>query len=335
MWIFRNKEFVGLGVLALVFWAATVAVGAWLSPAAAGMAAVCGLFWNGVLVFWQRRRYDSMRRLAKELDKVLHGEKLEDMAHFKEGDLEILRSQIWKMTLRLQEQAELLQEEKTGLAHALADISHQIRTPLTAANILLERLKNPVLSGEERRRLFYETEQMLDKIQWLVTSLLKMSRLDAGAITMKPQDISAETFLRDAIKPLEIPMEVHQKTCKVTGAEGVSFEGDYDWTLEAVGNVLKNGMEYTPDGGCLYVSCTDNPLYTEITITDGGTGIPEEDLPHLFERFYRGKNAGKDSFGIGLALSRMILSKENAVILARNTPEGHGEFCIRFYKTVL
>lgn len=99
--------------------------------------------------------------------------------------------------------------------------------------------------------------------------------------------------------------------------------------------MIKNGLEYTPEGGTLTICCDENPLYIELRITDSGAGIPKADLPHLFERFYRGKNAGKDSFGIGLALAQMILSRENAVIRAQNVPEGGGQFQIRFYKTMI
>lgn len=142
-----------------------------------------------------------------------------------------------------------------------------------------------------------------------------------------------DRFLREAILPFEIAMEVHDKRLNVTGAEGKRFTGDYAWTLEAVQNVIKNGLEYTPDGGSLSIGCDENPLYTEIVITDSGPGIPKEDLPHLFERFYRGENAGTDSFGIGLALAQMILARENAVIQAQNAAKGGGQFRIRFYKT--
>lgn len=276
-----------------------------------------------------------MRQLSEQLDEILHGKDIQKLEYYQEGDLGVLRDQIQKMTVRLREQARMLTEEKVSLADALADISHQIRTPLTALNLILERLKGQEGKEEQKRHLVREAQQMLEKMEWLVTSLLKMSKLDAGAITMQMQRIEMAPFLKEALAPFEIPMEVKGKTCVIRGAEQTAFFGDESWTLEAVRNVIKNGMEHTPEGGVLTIECQENPLYAEIKITDSGPGIAQEDLPHLFERFYRGKNAGENSFGIGLALAQMILSRENGVIRVQNAKEGGGQFLIRFFKTVL
>lgn len=335
MWVFRNREVKRQMVESVVLLILFTAAAALLSRIAAAAVFICSLFWCAAGLLREFRRYRDMRALAEQIDEILHGEDRMDLEHYQEGDLEILRNEIQKMTVRLREQTELLQREKLSLADALADISHQIRTPLTTLNLLLERLKNAELEEGKRRVLIREAEGMLNRIEWLVTALLKMSKLDAGAITLQMQKVPAAPFLREAMEPFEIPMEVHGKSFEIRGAKEASFVGDYNWTLEAVRNVLKNGMEYTPDGGRLLVECGENPLFTEIKITDSGKGIPEEDIPHLFERFYRGKNAGKESFGIGLALSRMILTQENAVIQAGNCEGGGGQFTIRFYKTVL
>ncbi|MCI8637678.1 MAG: HAMP domain-containing histidine kinase [Coprococcus sp.] len=336
MWRFRNKEIkIQIGIVLVGTAVLVMALGAVWGKEAGYAAFFCCLFWCVVNLAQMDVRYRRMRSLARQIDEVLHGKEIQEFQHFREGDLEILRDEIFKMTVRLKEQAELLQKEKTSLADALADISHQIRTPLTALNILFERIKNPDLPVPEKRRLLREAEKMLDKIEWLVTALLKISKLEAGAIALTKEHISMPEFLEDVFLPFEVSMDVHGKARKIIGAEGISFSGDYAWTLEAVQNVIKNGLEYTPDGGTLTVCCADNPLFTEIKITDSGTGIPVEDLPHLFERFYKGKNAGAGSFGIGLALAQMILTREHGVIQAQNAPDGGGQFRIRFYKTVL
>ena len=335
MWLFRNRDFTKQMLLSVAILLLGTIIAVYVEKETALAVFLCGSFWCILHFFREWKRYRDMRSLSEQIDEILHEGKTLELEHFREGDLEILRDEIQKMTGRLQEQTELLKQEKTSLADSLADISHQIRTPLTTLNLQLERLKSMELDPGNRRMLVREARKMLDKIEWLVTALLKMSKLDAGAVTLRMQRIELAPFLCDAMRPFEIPMEVHGKTYEIQGAGQVVFTGDYEWTLEAVQNVLKNGIEYTPDGGKLMIVCEENPVYTEIKITDSGQGIPEEDIPHLFERFYRGKNAGAQSFGIGLALSRMILAKENAVIRAQNAKYGGGQFQIRFYKTVL
>lgn len=336
MWRFRNRDFVKqAGLSAAGALLAVLAAWVMLGKNAAIAAFFCSIFWCILLLYRESTRLHGMRLLAGQIDEILHGNSMPEFKHFHEGDLEILRDEIYKMTIRLKEQADLLQKEKSSLADALADISHQIRTPLTALHILLERMRSPELNTDTRRRLLRDAQRLLSKIEWLVTALLKMSKLEAESISLQKETIPLKNFLADAVSPFELAMEIHSKTCNISGADGKSFIGDYAWTLEAVQNVIKNGLEYTPDGGELTICCEENPLYTELQITDSGPGIPKTDLPHLFERFYRGENAGRDSFGIGLALAQMILSRENAVIQAQNVKEGGGQFRIRFYKTMV
>lgn len=307
------------------------AVGLWVSKETALYALAVSVFMNGIYFMLTWKRYKNMRRLSLEIDRILHGEEELELGSYREGDLSILRDEIYKMTVRLREQAERLKGEKGYLADTLADISHQIRTPLTSLNLLVSRMQQPDMDEGKKRELLVEMKRLLGQVEWLVESLLKMSKLDADSIPFSQEHISMEHFVRRAVQTLEIPMELKNQHLTLEIPENCGFTGDYAWTMEAVMNVLKNCMEYTPEGGKIYVRAKENPLFTELVIADSGPGIAKEDMAHLFERFYRGKQAGKNSFGIGLALARAILSKENAVIRAENIPDGGSRFIIRFY----
>ena len=298
-------------------------------------AAAAALLFGGIYVYKMRKYKKSLRRLSGEMDRILHGSGELVLGSYEEGEISILRDEIYKMTVRLREQSETLTEDKEALADSLADISHQIRTPLTTLNLMTARMMQEGDDPEQRKRILREMNRMLERIEWLITALLKISKLDAGAICLEPADISMEGFLKKVMEPFEIQMDLRDQRCRIEGAEGMTFTADEAWTLEAVRNVVKNSLEYTPDGKALEISCVNNPLYTEISVCDSGPGIDPEDLPHLFDRFYKGNNAGSSSFGIGLALAQSIMSRQNGVIRAENRKEGGSRFRIRFYKQTI
>lgn len=335
MGVFRNKNVRNQFVLSLFFLAFTGIIAFVFDRKAGIFVLLSGTGLCILQIVFAEKRYKEIRLLSQQLDEILHEGGSMELRHFREGDVEILRDELQKMLLRLEEQTELLEKEKMSLADSLADISHQIRTPLTTLNLLVERLKKNTGDISSRQSLLREAEQMLDRIQWLVTSLLRLSKLDAGAIVLKPQTILLSSFFREVMKPFDVSMDVRGQSLEIRGDGSTEVQGDYNWTMEAIGNVIKNSLEYTPEGGLLLIEWTENPLFTEIKITDSGKGIPKEDIPHLFERFYRGKNAGNHSFGIGLSLSRAILAQENAVIYGQNVSPLGAQFVIRFYKTVV
>ncbi len=208
-----------------------------------------------------------------------------------QGELSILQSEITKMTLRIREQNNALRKEKEHSADSLADIAHQLRTPLTSVTLILSLLENNPEEGE-RKDLLRETEELLVRMDWLITSLLKLSRLDAGVVAFQTEQIEVTCLVRTALRPLLIPMELHDLTLQTDIPEGITISGDLSWLSEAVQNILKNCMESAGDGGRITIACTDTLLFTEITIRDSGPGFKKEDLPCLFDRFYRGKNSG-------------------------------------------
>lgn len=276
------------------------------------------------------KRYQRISSLADDIDQVLHGDSSIDFDSYSEGELSILHSEIYKMTIRLREQQQTLTREKAYLADSIADISHQIRTPLTSINLLVERLSASGLTDECRHRLTNELYELLDRIDWLITTLLKISRLDAGTVQFKQEQVSLEELLKKSCVTLLISMELRGQELLIH-ADG-AFHGDFSWTCEAIGNIVKNCMEHTPEGGRIEIEATENALFSEIIIRDNGTGISPEDLPHIFERFYKGKDSDGKSFGIGLALSRMIITGQGGTVKAENRKPVGAMFTIRFYK---
>ena len=276
-------------------------------------------------------RYKKIYELSADVDRILHGNNRNlSLEKYQEGELAVLQSEIHKMTLRLREQSQQLQEDKSYLANALADISHQVRTPLTSINLLVDLLSEPDIADEHRMKLTHELMTLLSRIDWLITTLLKISKLDAGTIQFKQETISLHELICKATAPLLIPIEIREQNLYVN-ASG-NFTGDVSWTVEAICNIVKNCMEHTPNGGEIRITASENLLFTEIVISDSGTGIAKEDLPHIFERFYKSKNAGDKNFGIGLSLSRMIITNQNGVIKAENNAMKGALFTIRFYK---
>lgn len=284
------------------------------------------------MITWQR--YQRLQQLSLELDTMLHNNTPVEFEKYREGELSILESELSKMTLRLNEQALALANDKKLLADSMADISHQIRSPLTASNLILSLLREPELPFPRRQQLLQELSQLLSRIDWLVEALLKISKMDAGTVQMQYIPVSVATVIEAAAEPLLIPMELREQTLTVhkEDSNNAKFTGDPAWTTEAILNILKNCMEHTPAGGTIQVSFSENTIYTQIIIEDNGPGFAKEDLPHLFERFYKGKNASEQSVGIGLALSRMIVSQQNGTLKAENRSHGGARFILKFYK---
>ncbi len=277
-------------------------------------------------------RYRKLKRLSLDLDAMLHNNTPIDFKRYREGELSILESELSKMTLRLSEQAAALASDKQFLADSMADISHQIRSPLTSSNLILTLLMEQELSPDRRRQLLRELTQLLSRIDWLVESLLKISKMDAGTIVFKHQPVSVPELIKQAAEPLLIPMELREQTLDIMPSiPQAQFLGDFTWSMEAILNILKNCMEHTPTGGAIKVSFSQNAIYTKIIIEDNGPGFAKEDLPHLFERFYKGINSSEHSVGIGLALARMIITQQNGTLKAENRPEGGARFVISFY----
>lgn len=330
MGFWRNTEVLRTFLLSLLLSAAAGGAGMLLGWKTAVLALVSGLVLTGFHLLATYRRYRRIASLASVIDRILHGEEPAGLPYSTEGELAILETEVQKMTLRLREHEQQLVADKVFLADSLADISHQLRTPLTSIYLLLTLLSERELTVPRRMELLGELRTLLSRMDWLVETLLHISKLDAGTVTLRTDAMPLETLLRHSCEPLEIPAELRGVQLSSTAQGNVTC--DLAWTAEAVGNIVKNCMEHTPEGGEIRLTAQENPLFSEILITDTGSGIAPEDLPHIFERFYRGEHASAQSCGIGLALARMIVTQQNGTVKAENRREGGAQFTIRFYK---
>lgn len=328
----RNREIRQFAGLFLVITMMAAAAGIFLAgPAAGALILILAACYGAAFFRFTRKRYRRIARMSEQVDLVLHDQDRLYAAEEEEGELSVLQSEIGKMTLRIREQNRALQKEKEHLADSLADIAHQLRTPLTSVNLILSLLEgNP--EEDRRRELFMELEDLLVRVDGLITSLLKLSRLDAGIIVFQKEPVEVKELIDAALRPLRIPMDLHDVIVRTEIPDDACMEGDPDWLAQAVQNILKNCMESAGDHGAVEILCEDTPLFTGIRIHDSGPGFEEDELHRLFERFYRGKDTKTSGYGIGLALSKSIITGQGGTVSARNHPEGGAVFLIRFPK---
>lgn len=277
------------------------------------------------------KRYRNIAKLSEEIDKVLHSHEAINFTIYKEGELSILQNEIQKMVIRLKEQRDNLSKDKIYLADSLADISHQLKTPLTSINLLLTFLGKEEITKEQRLGYINDLKNIMKRIDWMISALLKLSKLDAGTAYFKQDKILLQDIVNHSLETILIPMELKEQTLDMKIETNASIIGDMSWTVEAVLNIIKNCMEHTPKYGRIGIEGVCNSIYTELIIEDNGEGISKEDLPHIFERFYKGKNSAPQSIGIGLALARQIIVRQNGTVKAENKKDGGVRFVIRFY----
>lgn len=321
-------------ILQCAFLAAAAALICVLAPGSARLwVAVCGgvalAFFLGVFL----HRHRQIMGLAQQIDEILHEGRGVDLANCSEGDVAVLSNELAKMVARLERTNRQLGQERNALADALADVSHQIRTPLTAAALMLPKIER-AQDGRERTEALRQLESMLDRVSWLVTSLLKIAKVDAGAIRVERKPVTVEEVAFRAVEPLRVSMDLHGVRFVCDVQEGAAFDGDARWTTEALENILKNCVEHTPDGGVVTLEACEDALATRITVEDTGPGFAPDDLSRLFERFYRGQNAVQ-GFGIGLALAHALVSAQGGTLTAQNAPEGGARFQMAFPKLVV
>lgn len=278
----------------------------------------------------QNKKIKDIHTYLQQLNKRNYDLKIEENG---EDELSKLRNELYKTTVLLKESAKNSEQEKINLSNSLADISHQLKTPLTSIRILLDNIyENPNMDEKTKSDFIGEISKQIDWISSLVISLLKLAKFDAGSIIMNDKNINVKELINDVISNLDVMMELKNINVVQEIEENITFIGDYKWQVEALTNIIKNAIEHSKENSKIYIKVENTTVFLKITIQDEGEGINKQDLKHIFERFYKAKNSSEESIGIGLALAKTIIEKENGYVRA-DSVKGKGTiFEIKYLK---
>lgn len=287
----------------------------------------------GLFLRYNHGKDRKISEITAYLEEINKGNYRLDISDNSEETLSILKNELYKTTVMLKETAENSMQAKVQLKDSLSDISHQLKTPLTSILILLDAiLDDPDMEEATRNAFLRDMKREITGTKFLVEALLKLSRLDSNTTKFMRQEVNIEDILTEAVKNVEILGELRNVSVKVSGSSEKKLLCDFKWQVEALTNIIKNCMEHSEEYGEIRIQYAENSLYTEIKIQDFGTGIEPEDLPHIFERFYKGKNSSGDSVGIGLALAKAIIEKDNGYIQVDSEAGKGTKFQIRYFR---
>lgn len=277
------------------------------------------------LIFWHRKDILRIKFLTTYLEKVNNGDS-DILFQVGEDDLSKLQDEIYKTVTMLSQTRNMALRAKNNFAENLYNIAHQIKTPITSISLSMQ-----IMRENPSSKYLDQIQGRLSQLTHLEETLLLLSRIDAGTLPLEKKAVDLYTVLMLAADNLQDLLAKSNVSVDIPELGEITIQADLDWTMEAIINLLKNCMEHTPPGGVIHCSYEQNPIYTQIKIWDTGAGFAKEDLPHLFERFYRGQNAIHSGIGIGLSLSKAIIESQNGTISAKNLVDGGACYEIRFY----
>ncbi|MGL5716010.1 MAG: sensor histidine kinase [Paraclostridium sp.] len=250
-----------------------------------------------------------------------------------EGQIGLLKTELMKMTDILRENVELLKKEKIFLNNAISDISHQLKTPMTSL-ILLNDFMYEDIPKEVRIDFLDKTKTQLNRMDWLIKSMLKLSKLEAKVIDFKKEEVNIKVLIHKAVEPVKLLIDTKEIDLSISGDDSAKLIGDCNWSSEALINIIKNCVEHTKHKGKLEIYYEESTMFSEIVVKDSGEGIDEKDIKHIFKRFYKGKNSTKeDSVGIGLAMAKSIIESQHGDIKVKSQKGKGTEFTITFHKS--
>lgn len=276
---------------------------------------IFGILILGILLIYNRRREREVKKINKYLNEINSGNYELKIKENCEDELSKLKNELYKTTVLLRETAENSEQEKINLSNSLADISHQIKTPLTSIRIMLDNIEdNPNMDSKTREEFIEDISKQIDWISSLAISLLKLAKFDAGAIKMNDQEINVKKLINNVLSNLAIIIDVKNIKIEQKIDDDTIIKADYNWQLEALTNIIKNAIEHSHDNGTIHIDVENNSMFVKIKIRDEGEGIDKKDIKHIFDRFYKAKKSSENSIGIGLSLAKTIIEQENGYI---------------------
>ncbi len=287
------------------------------------------------IIFFKYNHSESKKinEITKYIEEINRGNYKLNIEENTEDELSILKNELYKITIMLKEVAENSQKDKTTLKDSLSDISHQIKTPITSILIMLDNILSDENMPEDIKKDFIkDIKREIVNIKFLVESILKLSKIDSNSIKFIKKEVFIKDIINEAVKNVSMLSELKNIEIIVSGDDSIKTICDLKWQVEAITNILKNCIEHSYENKKIYINYNQNNMYTELKIEDNGTGIDAKDLPHIFERFYKGKNSSSDSVGIGLALSKSIIESNNGYIQVDSELNKGTTFIIKYLK---
>lgn len=291
------------------------------------------VLYMAIIFIYLKQRDKKINQITQYINEIKNRKYDLNINENSEDELSNLKNELYKITIMLKEESEISRQDKEKIKMSVEDISHQLKTPLTSIMIMLDNLKdNPNMDEDTKQKFIFEISKQVDWINWLVISILKLSRLEANVVKFSNNKINVKKFIDEIIGNLEIPIEIKNQKISIEGDEDASFIGDYKWQQEAITNIIKNAIEHNKENGKITIKYEENVLFTKITIIDEGQGIAKEDLKHIFERFYKAQNSSDNSVGIGLSLAKNIIEKNNGMINCKSEIGNGTEFIVKYMK---
>ena len=291
------------------------------------------VLYMAIIFIYLKQRDKKINQITQYINEIKNRKYDLNINENSEDELSNLKNELYKITIMLKEESEISRQDKEKIKMSVEDISHQLKTPLTSIMIMLDNLKdNPNMDEDTKQKFIFEISKQVDWINWLVISILKLSRLEADVVKFSNNKINVKKFIDEIIGNLEIPIEIKNQKISIEGDEDASFIGDYKWQQEAITNIIKNAIEHNKENGKITIKYEENVLFTKITIIDEGQGIAKEDLKHIFERFYKAQNYSDNSVGIGLSLAKNIIEKNNGMINCKSEIGNGTEFIVKYMK---